>query len=272
MKLNGRTMCSKFALEIHKCFKIKRKKRPSLCFILILLNCFCYFVISPQQLARRVLANALNGRDEASSQDTNGQDQDQSCYYYASFSKWPLICGSRLQVNLDEQKVPSISSNNKINNSSSERHLNQNNLNHQMSHYVASFEAIPYAAPPLGVLRFMPPGAPSPSSSSSKNSPRPYELMPGGKISHIQEHTRPGLNCIRLANWLQPADLPTQQKPPLPPPSRPLESEDCLHLSIYVPVSGNNEQLRKSSASQLFNVSGGKIPGKLAQIKLESNI
>lgn len=289
MKFKQRTRCSKFALEIHKrkyghqmrfvriyLEYLKLFKVPMIlfyCYILLLVICCTQFATSTKS------SFALNNPIDSSKSIEITQEP---CYYYATFARWPLICGSRLQV-APINKAPNSNSNPNPNQNSNNNNFNQNN----QAHYVASFRAIPYAAPPIGVLRFMPPGAPSSNANlrqqttttTPNRQQQLYELMPGGKISNqIEEHTKAGLNCIQLANWLQDTE---QSNSNYRQQAAAFESEDCLHLSIYVPVNGisntntnsnanlnsNNEQPKSNTISYknnqqlLFNASA-KIPGK----------
>lgn len=146
-----------------------------------------------------------------------------SCHYYVSVAKLGPICGLRTLASSPHRPgllVP-----------------------------LASFLGIPYAAPPIGPLRFMPPGAFASSNIINNNtatSHRQYQLMPGGRVTTVQEFTEFGLQCVRLSNWLpaEVAKLPHDR-----------ESENCLKLNILVPIHESVERLNADllSRQQNFN-------------------
>lgn len=107
---------------------------------------------------------------------------------------------------------------------------------------VAVFAGIPYAAAPVGPLRFMPPGAaaPSPAASSlretkiarcgvsGKQQPETNYVVWSGQRVRPRPFSEPGPSCVRLYDWLPEAsrgDVAQQQ-----------QSEECLNINIYVPV------------------------------------
>ena len=77
---------------------------------------------------------------------------------------------------------------------------------------VCLYQAIPYAQPPLGELRWAPPATP----------PASWDV--------IRDGTRPGKAC-----WQTPADPSTPQ------------SEDCLHADVYVPQQQQQQQRERST-------------------------
>ena len=76
---------------------------------------------------------------------------------------------------------------------------------------VMKFLGVPYASPPLGYLRFMPPKTPT-------------------KKSQVLDATRPPPGCPRPAGHVR-------AEPRRRPPPAPRQSEDCLYLNIYAPVT-----------------------------------
>ncbi|MGI9125881.1 MAG: carboxylesterase/lipase family protein [Mycobacterium sp.] len=73
------------------------------------------------------------------------------------------------------------------------------------------FQGIPYAAPPVGPLRWQPPVGPAPWRS-------------------VREATRPGLRCIQDTNVDPDFGLPT--------------SEDCLNLTVWTPEGATADKPR----------------------------
>jgi para-nitrobenzyl esterase len=86
---------------------------------------------------------------------------------------------------------------------------------------VASFKGIPYAAPPVGALRWRP--------------PQPVPVWAG-----TREANEPGPLCMQQVNS---GDNGTG-----PPPA----SEDCLNLDVYAPASG-----RRAKLAVMFWIHGG---------------
>lgn len=81
-----------------------------------------------------------------------------------------------------------------------------------MDHGVASFKGIPYAAPPVGELRWRPP-------------------QPAAHWSEVRQATRYGSDCMQLP-------FPSDAAPLGTPPS-----EDCLYLNVWTPAHSTNQKL-----------------------------
>lgn len=202
--------------------------------------------------------NSKRNQESQTPRETEKQiNSAKKCKFYATFSKWGPVCG-RLQEPL----------------ASPTGHHNPSNGTGG-GQLVASFLGIPYASPPVGMLRFMPPGAPpnSPSGPTS-DSQRVYELMPGGRIGLVQEQLRPGPDCVQLSNWLHQTEnnnrttttnLSNHQNGTKTSTNslnnkshqRPAQSEDCLYANLYVPLMASSDQIK---------------PGKLRNIIIEMMI
>lgn len=139
-------------------------------------------MVSPLKVALLLLLLCLWPQQEANSTTTASSTSQQNRHYLARLNKLGLIRGRSLDGGA-----------------------------------VAAFLGVPYAAPPVGPLRFMPPGAYSgPQSQSARG----------------LDQTQFGHSCVRLHDWLDPkpaGKLSDQQ------------SEDCLNANIFVPIQAGNE-------------------------------
>jgi len=95
---------------------------------------------------------------------------------------------------------------------------------------VEIFMGLPYASPPLGSLRFMPPVSGSP--------------WPGVKMNPVEPHVCPQVSPLQLYNETDMLrEMPKgrlQYLRRLEPMLR-NQSEDCLYLNIYVPLTGKTD-------------------------------
>ena len=82
---------------------------------------------------------------------------------------------------------------------------------------VNQFVGIPFAAPPVGKLRFKPP-----------NSPKVWK-------PNVYDATQFGKVCIQEQNWLD-----IRMKPMFPGFGRANYSEDCLYLNVYAPAQNDS--------------------------------
>lgn len=89
-----------------------------------------------------------------------------------------------------------------------------------------AFLGIPYAAPPIGNQRFMPPGSPS-SWRSTKIADKLGAVCPQ-KLPDIQNETE-ALGRMSRIRFMQLKKIIPYLKN---------QSEDCLHLNIYTPAAG----------------------------------
>ncbi len=93
---------------------------------------------------------------------------------------------------------------------------------------VEVFLGIPYASAPVGSLRFMPPVSGSPWAGT-KMSPHPAPVCPqvlpsiANETETLKSMPRGQLNILKRL-------LPLLRN----------QSEDCLYLNVYVPLSGNS--------------------------------
>lgn len=140
--------------------------------------------------------------------------------------------------------------------------------------YVAAFLGIPYANPPTGSLRLMPPSAPSSHShvasagSQVQDGTEQRFLMPLGQRATVRRHTHFGHQCVRLSDWLELSNASLDMRTDNGSSSssfldhnqegtegrtqpseevkrrRQAQSEDCLNLNVFIPIneSGNDQQ------------------------------
>lgn len=107
---------------------------------------------------------------------------------------------------------------------------------------VAVFLGVPYAAPPTGPLRFMPPGAvrPGQQRQPAGGASEQCRLLPSGTGAPVRPFARFGAECVRLASWLEPRPGPTDFQ---------RQSEDCLNLNLFVPYEPARLVAREPSPS-----------------------
>ncbi|XP_076054482.1 neuroligin 4-like [Oratosquilla oratoria] len=105
------------------------------------------------------------------------------------------------------------------------------NLGSRVRGNVEAFLGIPYASPPLGNLRLMPPGTPSPWSNI-KEADRMGPVCPQ-RLPDIRNETEALKNMSRGRYQYLRRLLPYLKN----------QSEDCLYLNIFTPV-GVNERRR----------------------------
>jgi hypothetical protein len=115
---------------------------------------------------------------------------------------------------------------------------------------VAAFLGVPYAAPPTGPLRFMPPGAARPAgqrvpadvqcSLMADDHDQHQHHEGGARGGRPATSSRPfvefGHQCVRLADWLPPAGSGARA-----------QSEDCLNLNVFVPLEPNEVAQRRGA-------------------------
>lgn len=161
---------------------------------------------------------------------------EQQLYYYASLPKIGHIRGLRI----DGSPQP-------------EAHGGASAGGGSVKKPVVAFLGIPYAAPPTGLLRFMPPGA-----ANSATNQRPMEqglLMPAGQQRvGIRPHAHFGRQCVHLPDWLEPQTNSTTTERKTTSGKevntaadnlaaiRDRQSEDCLNLNAFVPLNDFNKQ------------------------------
>ncbi|KAJ8686523.1 hypothetical protein QAD02_022317 [Eretmocerus hayati] len=109
-----------------------------------------------------------------------------------------------------------------------QNHQNQQQQQHQSgSHAVEAYLGVPYATPPLGSLRFMPPVTPSPwrgeKIADTPGPPCPQQMPPFEAAD--SSHTGPSLPKKLRARLGSLAPILANH------------SEDCLYLNLYVPAS-----------------------------------
>jgi len=117
---------------------------------------------------------------------------------------------------------------------------------------VVAFLGLPYAAPPTGLLRFMPPGA------LSQQALRPggqFPLMPSGQRALVRDHSHFGPKCVRLADWLSAGPASKREAAGALGGPMGAQSEDCLNLNVFVPIHGSaanvdSDQIRANRPSQ----------------------
>lgn len=142
---------------------------------------------------------------------------------------------------------------------------------------VVGFLGIPYAAAPIGPLRFMPPGALQLTSQQQQQQSRPKQqqlvLMPAGQPASARPFNRLGSRCVHLADWLNHSNvandhqdnnqdqflLPKQQQQQSAAQSewwrqrslkRKQQSEDCLNLNVFVPIASRRRAIITSQQEQ----------------------
>lgn len=123
-----------------------------------------------------------------------------------------------------------------------------------------AYLGLAYAAPPVGLLRLMPPGAPIYTKHTSGDSMSTARLMPANREAQVRNQNQFGRQCVRLSDWRSTKSLAT----PLPgdktndhvttrvkigPDSiasaeaaqrnRHQQSEDCLNLNLFFPIASN---------------------------------
>lgn len=95
--------------------------------------------------------------------------------------------------------------------------------NYQFLRPVEQYLGIPYASPPVGELRFMPPGS-APKWSGTKMATRFGKVCPQKFPNKIQMRPERRKHFEELRKYLQ------QEQ----------QSEDCLYLNVYAPFQGKN--------------------------------
>lgn len=184
------------------------------------------------------------------SSSSSFNNQEDRSYYYVTLARSNLKLGGIRVIQSESQTT------------SSYHHSRPVSLG-------AAFLGIPYAAAPVGLLRFMPAAAftgqtsASVNSSESQQSNRQYQLMPGGKISHVQEHNRVGDRCVNLSNWFNVSRVKVDN-----------ESENCLKLNVFVPIEGSNDIItigrNNNNNNNHNNISVNGTDDKLKQVEQTS--
>lgn len=112
---------------------------------------------------------------------------------------------------------------------------------------VAAFLGVPYAAPPTGLLRFMPPAATGAQVSAATIVTR--RLAPENQRASVRAHAKLGARCPRLEPHVEQSKILTngsdnkhapqtiaEQQHEQEEEEELRESEDCLNLNVFVPI------------------------------------
>ena len=103
---------------------------------------------------------------------------------------------------------------------------------------IQQFVGIPFAAPPVGKLRFKPPEPPRAWK------PNTHDATQFGKV------------CIQKQTWLE-----RLVKPIFPNFDKANYSEDCLYLNVYVPVRNNSDLHMRRYPVMVYIHGGAYVSG-----------
>lgn len=243
-----------------------------------------FSIASAQSILRNNQEAHYDGSPESMTKiETRGRQQQQrQIYPSVQVTKYGLIRGLRLTTSENGVAFDKRDSNN-IDRSDEFGHrtnsIGTNGTTSRAGHSsrpqpprhrqlaVAAFLGVPYAAPPTGLLRFMPPGAARSSQrlaaaselcrplGSPKNLPSSGPLIDESVVgpgTPVRVFTSFGHECIRLADWRRPAPIANGGDANQSATGaaggdhywqsrgrRELQSEDCLNLNIFVPYESS---------------------------------
>lgn len=117
------------------------------------------------------------------------------------------------------------------------------------SQHVAAFLGLNYAAPPVGPLRLMPPGANRLPVNPTKLTAQ-FVLLPANqRTNQIREASKFGHQCVELSDWLS-SDQTILDR------TKQVQSEDCLNANLFIPLKSAEKQATKEQESQTRAVHG----------------